>query len=114
MKLVRECLTQPVVRHSLTSFTAYAPSDSSFLGLTATDYVVQTSPVEPAPFGAWTTISSGTTAGTAGETISADCTGGSHQFHRIAFLGDGVNFVAVAGVEFNVAQTDGIVTAGSS
>ena len=107
-------LKYPVVRHSLLSFTAYAPNDRSFLGATPTNYVVQCSPVAPAPYGAWTTISSGTTAGIAGETITGQCTGGTYQFHRIAFLGDQVNFVAVAGVKFNVAQTDGLATAGSS
>lgn len=95
----------PVVRHSLLSFTAYAPNDRGFLGEATTDYVVQGGPAEEAPFGAWTTISSGTTTGAAGETISADCSGGTFQFHRIAFLGDQINYVSVAQVEFNVAQT---------
>lgn len=104
----------PVIRHSLLSFTAYAPSDRSFLGTTTTSYVVQGSHVATAPWGAWTTLSSGTTTGTAGETISGNLTGGNYQFHRIAFLGDQLNFVAIAGVKFNVAQTDGIATTGSS
>lgn len=103
-----------VVRHSLLSFTAYAPSDRGFLGTAQTNYVVQSSPVSDAPFGAWTTISSGTTTGGAGETISADCTGGQYQFHRIAFLGDQLNYVSVAQVEFNVAQIGEVATQGSS
>lgn len=104
----------PVLRHSLISFTAYAPNDRGFLGSAQTSYVVQSSPVDTKLWGAWTTISSGTTAGTPGETVSADCTGGSYQFHRIAFLGDQVNYVSVAQVEFNVAQIGTVVSAGSS
>ncbi len=96
----------PTVVHSLTSFTAYAPNDRSFLGLVPTDYVVQSSPIYPAPYAAWTTISSGTTIGTIGETITGACNGSQDQYHRIAFLGDQVNFVAVAGLEFNVAQIE--------
>ena len=94
----------PVVTHSLRSFTVYSPSDRGFLGTVQTGYVVQGGPNETAPYGAWTTISSGTTTGAAGQTITADVTGGSYQFHRIAFLGDQVNYVSVAQVEFNVAQ----------
>ncbi len=107
-------LKPPVLRHSLLSFTAYAPVDKSFLGTTPTSYVVQSSPTDTSLYGAWTTISSGTTTGTAGETISADCTGGTYQFHRIAFLGDQLNPVQIAQVEFNVAQTGEPVTAGST
>lgn len=104
----------PVVRHSVTNFTATAPFDRSFLGNTATSYVVQGSQVAPAPYGAWTTISSGTTTGVSGETISGNCTGGEYQFHRIAFLGDQINYVAVAQVAFYVAQVGEPVTTGSS
>jgi hypothetical protein len=104
----------PVLRHSLTSFTAYAPSDRSFLGNTPTDYVVQSSPTDTALFGAWTTISSGTTSGVPGETISAVCTGGNYQFHRIAFLGDSLNYVSIAQVKFNVAQIGEPATSGSA
>jgi hypothetical protein len=99
-------LTAPIVTHSLLSFAAYAPNDRSFLGQVATQYVVQASPTGGSAYASWTTISSGTTAGTIGETITGLCTGPNDQFHRIAFLGDQVNFVAVAGVQFNVAQTD--------
>ncbi len=100
----------PTVVHSLTSFTAYAPNDRSFLGLVPTPYVVQSSPIYPAPYAAWTTISSGTTAGTIGETISGACNGSEQQYHRLAFQGDGVNFVSVAGLEFNVAQIESAVS----
>ena len=104
----------PVIRHSLTSFTAYSPNDRGFLGGEATDWVVQSSPVNTSLWGAWTTISSGTTGGTPGESISAECTGGLYQFHRIAFLGDQVNYVSVAQVEFNVAQVGTVTVLGSS
>jgi hypothetical protein len=98
----------PVVTHSLQSFTAYAPNDRGFLGSATTDYVVQAGAAEPMPFGGWTTISSGTTTGLPGESITADCVGGAYQFHRIAFLGDQLNYISVAQVEFNVAQVESL------
>lgn len=107
-------LRAPVLRHSLVGFTLRAPNDQSFLGNAATSYLIQSSPVNTLLYGAWATVSSGTTAGTAGETITGTCTGGAYQFHRVAFLGDGVNRVAVAQVEFNVAQTGIVATSGSS
>jgi len=97
-------LQAPVIRHSLTSFTAYAPNDRGFLGSAVTSYVVQTAAVDLPLWGVWTTISSGTTSGSAGESITANCAGETTQFHRIAFLGDQLNYVAVAQVQFNVAQ----------
>lgn len=97
-------LKPPVLKHSLLSFTVVAPNDRGFLGSAATDYVVQSAPV-PASWGAWTTISSGTTTGVSGEELTGTVSGsGLFQFHRIAFLGDQMNFVSVAQVEFNVAQ----------
>lgn len=107
-------LLPPVLRYSVTSFTAVAPNDRSFLGNTATSYVVQGSPANTSLYGAWTTISSGVTAGSAGETISGTCSGAEYQFHRIAFLGDQVNPITVAQVQFDVAQTGQIATGGSS
>lgn len=104
----------PVLRHSLTSFTAYAPNDRGFLGSVATSYVVQGSPTDTLVYGAWTTISSGVTSGAPGETISADCTGNQYQFHRIAFEGDQTNFVSIAQLQFNVAQVGQPATTGSS
>lgn len=106
-------LLPPVVRHSVTSFTISAPNDRSFLGTSPTDYLVQSSPVGNAIYGAWTTISSGTTTGDVGEVITGECAGGSEQFHRIAFLGDSLNYVSIAQVVFNVAQTGDIATGGS-
>lgn len=108
-------LKPPVIRHSLLSYEITAPNDRSFLGSTPTSYVIQSSPVDIPLWGAWTTIASGTTAGSAGETISGECSaGGAYQFHRVAFLGDQLNYVAIAQAQFNVAQTGNIATGGSS
>lgn len=93
-----------VITHVVSSFTAYAPNDRSFLGNTPTDWVFQGSPTDTSLYGAWTTLSSGTTAGVTAETISAEPTGGSYQFHRLAFLGDGVNFVSVAQLTISVSD----------
>ncbi len=106
-------LLPPVIRHSLTSYTITAPNDRSFLGNNPTSYLVQSSPSNSPVYGAWTTISSGTTAGLPGETISGTCTGGNEEFHRVAFLGDGLNYVAVAQVTFDVAQIGSPSTGGS-
>lgn len=104
----------PVIRHSLSRVVVTAPNDRSFLGTSATSYLIQGSQVNTTLYGAWTTISSGTTAGTAGEEIDVDCTGSQYQFHRIAFLGDGLTYVSVAQAKFYVAQVGEIATAGSS
>lgn len=107
-------LMSPVIRHSLNSFKITAPNDRGFLGSVATTYLIQSSPTNTSVYGAWTTISSGTTSGSAGEEITGECTGGDDQFHRVAFLGDQLNYVSVAQVSFNVAQTGEIATGGSS
>jgi hypothetical protein len=102
-------LLPPVLKHSLTGVTIQAPSDRSFLDSVVTNYVVQSSPVDTTVFGAWTTIATGTTAGTAGEsisvTITSTFTNPISQFHRVAFQGNGVQYVSVAQVQFNVAET---------
>lgn len=104
-------LLPPVLKHSLTSVAIYAPIDRTFLDSAATSYVVQASPVDTPIYGAWTTIASGTTAGTPGETISititSTYTNPVSQFHRVAFLGDGVNYVSVAQIQLSVAETGG-------
>lgn len=89
-----------VIKHTLSSFTAYAPNDRSFLGGLPASYVVQGSPNAVS----WTTLASGTTAGTTGETLSGDVTGSPYQFHRFAVFGDQLNFVSVAQVQFNVSD----------
>lgn len=103
-------LMAPVITHVVSSFTATAPNNQSFLGTTPTDWVFQGSPVNTSLYGAWTTLSSGTTAGTAGETISASPTGGSYQFHRLAFLGDQINLVALAQLEITVSDEGSFTT----
>lgn len=94
-------LRGPVITHTVTSFTMNAPNDSTF-GSTA--YVVQQSAVN-AGWGSWTTIFSGNPAGTVGEEISGLCTGSRAQFHRVAFLDNGLGrAIAVAQVQFTVSD----------
>ncbi len=99
----------PVLQHTLTSIRINAPIDRGFLGDTPTNYVVQSSPVDTSGYGAWTTVFSGKTAGTAGESISvtAPTPNPLSQFHRVAFMGDGINYISVAQVQFSVAETGG-------
>lgn len=92
-------LSASVTTHSLSSFTAYAPNDRSF-GTGPVDYLVQGSQNAVS----WTTLSSGTTLGDAGEAISGEPTGTPYRFHRLAFQGDGATPIVVAQVQFSVAQ----------
>lgn len=98
----------PVLQHTLKAISIYAPNDRGFLGGSTTDYVVQASDVGDATWASWTTISSGTTTGATAEeidiTLTSTMTNPTSQFHRVAFLGDQTNFVAVAQVEFSVAE----------
>lgn len=94
-------LQYPVATHSVVSFTIVAPFDAT-IGSTA--FVIQGSMVAPAPFGGWTTIYSGTPAGTVGETLSGQTTGDQFQFHRAAFWGSGGQ-ISVAQVSFSVGET---------
>src|SRR5271156_5678673 len=91
-------LQSPIILHSLSSVSLYAPVDRSFLHSTPTTYVIQYSPTNTAVFGAWTTIASGTTAGLAGESIGITITSTMNntlsQFHRVAFLGNGIDYVS--------------------
>ena len=99
-------LLPPVINHSLSKVSVYAPLDNNF----ATSFFVQTSPVDTAAFAAWTTISSGSIGGPGTKTsitITSTYINPLNQFHRVAFLGDGVNFVSVAQVQFSVAETGG-------
>jgi len=99
----------PVLAHTLSSVSIYAPIDRSFLDSTPTTYVIQYSPTDTPVFGAWTTIASGTTAGVAGESIGVTITStmpnSQSQFHRVAFLGNGTSYVSVAQVTFSVNET---------
>lgn len=98
------------ITHIVSSFTAYAPSNVSFSSAGAVDYVVQGSTQNSSVYSDWTTISSGTTAGTRGETISGTPSGGAYQFHRIAFQGDGSTPIYVAQVQFSVADVGTFVS----
>lgn len=99
--IVPSSLNSPVLTHTVTSYTITAPVDSTF-GSTA--YVIQQSAVD-AGWGSWTTIASGHTAGTIHEEISGSCVGSRSQFHRVAFLNNGLGTaIAVASVQFNVAD----------
>ncbi len=103
-------LLPTVNTHSLTAVSVYAPSDKSFLGNVATPYLLQYSNVGLDMFATWTTISSGTTAGTPGEVLTIIppfTTNPLSQFHRIAFLGDGTNYVSVSQIRFSVAERGG-------
>ncbi len=99
----------PVLQHTLLQVSIYAPTDRGFLGNATTGFVVQSSPVDTIGFGAWTTLASGTIAGTAGEskTISVFSPNPTSQFHRVAFQGDSLNYITVAQVQFSVAETGG-------
>ena len=92
-------LLPPVITHTVTSYTISAPLDQAF-GSTA--YLVQGSPVA-ADYGSWTTISSGSIAGTIGEVITGTAAGGRYQFHRVAFYG-GTTPIYVAQVQFSVSD----------
>lgn len=104
-------LQSPIITHSLSSATITAPTDRGFLALQPTTYVVQWSNTNTILFGAWTTIVSGTTAGTAGEsigvTITSTMSNPLSQFHRVAFLGNGSDYVAVAQATFSVNEGGG-------
>lgn len=76
-----------------TSFEARAPTDMPFLASGAASYYFQGSTDATT----WTTLSSGATSTSAGETISGDLASGvPYRYHRLAIVGDGVSQVAVA------------------
>lgn len=91
----------PTVAHTLSTFAIYAPSDSTF---GATAYLVQGSSLGSSTFANWTTLSSGTAAGTVGETITGTAAGGPYQYHRVAFSGDGINPIRIAQIQLSVSD----------
>jgi len=94
--------TVAAVTHVVSGFAAFAPNDQPFLRSGATGFLFQGS----ADGANWTTLSSGTTAGTIGETLIVNTTSGaSFQYHRFALQGDGISTVAVAGL--SIAISDG-------
>ncbi len=95
--------TVSALTHIVESITLYAPNDRGFLNSVTgvTGYALQGS----ANGATWTTILSGTTAGGAGETITASTTSESfYQYHRIAIQGDGVSAVAIAQAIMNISD----------
>ena len=95
--------TTAVQTHVLASYALYAPNDQAFLR-SATG--VTTYHIDGSPNGVtWTTLVTGTTAGTVGEVVTGNSTVGAfYQYHRAAFLGDGISAIAIAQAVFNVAD----------
>jgi hypothetical protein len=77
--------------------TVTAPNNAKLFGGGAAAWVFQGS---NAPIG-FTTLSSGTTAGTIGEVLSFTPTGGTYLFHQFVITGDGINSVSVAQLQIN-------------
>ncbi len=93
----------PAQTHVLSSFTLYAPNDRKFLNSATgiTGFHLEGSSNATT----WTTIYSSSTAGTVGETITANTTSvTSFQYHRIAIQGDGISAVAIAQAILNVSD----------
>jgi len=86
--------------HIVASFTLIAPSDQSFLQSGATAFHLDGS----ANGVTWSTIYSGTTAGTAREVVTATTTSQApFQYHRVDFQGDGTP-LGVAQVILNISD----------
>ena len=95
--------TAPVETHVVSSFTITAPNDAPFLNAPtpATGFYLNGSNNGAT----WTRLYSGTTAGTVGESITANTTSGAFfQYHQIALQGDGTSQVAIAQAVFNVSD----------
>ncbi len=76
-----------------TGFEATAPTNAKFLASGITNYAFQGS----SDASTWTTLASGATVGTVGETITSGAlSGNSYRYHRFVLSGDGVNAAAVA------------------
>ena len=93
--------TVPSQTHVVSSFTLIAPSDQPFLRTGATGFHLEGS----ANGVTWTTIYSGTTAGTAGEIITANTTSQApYQYHRVTIQGDGTSQVGIAQVALSISD----------
>jgi len=93
--------TVAAITHVVSGFAAYAPSDQPFLRTGPTGYQFQGSS-DGAP---WTTLASGTTAGTAGETLTATTSiATAYQFHQFVLQGDGISNVGVAGLSIAISD----------
>jgi hypothetical protein len=100
-------LDVPVIVHTLSSYKICAPVDSTF---GSSSYVVQGSNVAGG-FATWTTLASSGLVGIIGETVTGSVSpSGPYQFHRVGFWGGGGRSIAVAQVQFNVADTATMTT----
>lgn len=96
----------PVLSHTVVGYVLNAPTDSTF---GSTGYVVQGSAFGSTDTPSWTTIASGTFAGTVAEQSSSVITSaGRYEFHRVAFYGNGGGAIAVAAVALTVADGSSI------
>jgi hypothetical protein len=102
-------IAPPALQHTLLSVSVYAPYDRGIISGVATTFAVQASATDTPLYAAWTTITTQATTGAAGEsysiTITSTMTNPVSQFHRVAVLGSSLGYVALAQVQFNVAQT---------
>lgn len=95
--------TVPAQTHTVSSITLTAPNDRPFLntatGVTGVHLDGSANGVT------WTTIFSGTTAGTVGEVLTASTTSATpFQFHRIVIQGDGLSPVGIAQAVLNISD----------
>jgi len=96
--------TATAASYILASFTIYGPNDTKILNSATgvTNFNIEGS----LDASTWTTIYTGATAGTVGETISGTITStGSYTYHQLNIQGDGVSAVNVAQVQFNAANS---------
>lgn len=97
-------LADPVQTHIVSSFTMYAPNDKPFLGSGATGFLFQGSN----DGGTWTTLYSGTTVGSIGETVTSASSSltatAPYQYHRLAINGDGISPVAIAQLAISISD----------
>jgi hypothetical protein len=89
------------ITHTLSEYTLTAPNDSTF---GSTSYLIQGSQFGSSITATWTTLSSGSIAGTVGEVITGTCLGSRYQFHRVAFYDNGGGAIAVAQAAFSVSD----------
>jgi hypothetical protein len=93
--------TAPRVMHTVSEFTLYAPSEQPFLLTGATGFRIEGSN----DAATWTTLYSGTTAGTAGEVItSTSVSGAAYPYHRVNIQGDGVSQIGIAQAVLNISD----------
>lgn len=93
--------TTGTIQHIVSSFSIYAPNDAPFLNAGATGFHLDGSNNNAT----WTTIYSGTTVGTIGETITVTTTGTTpFAYHRLALQGDGFSAAVIAQLVLNVAD----------